>query len=132
MAIDFSKIYLTAQPLSPASQSLTGTAGAVVEFLGVVRSLEGEEQIAGLDYEAFNEMAELKLREIVVEIATKHLLEDFTLIHRIGFVPVGEPSLLIRITSKHRSAALKSCGEVIDRLKKEVPIWKKVIPLSLL
>jgi len=47
-------------------------------------------------------------------------------IHRLGWVPVGEASLYIRVLSSHRAEGLRFLADSIDRLKQDVPIWKRV------
>lgn len=99
--------------------------GAVVEFLGVVREKEGDETIAGLRYEAYEAMARRILEGHIHELAALHPCAGVVFVHRIGFVPVGEASLLVRVFAKHRGAALALCGELIVRMKSDAPIWKR-------
>ena len=102
-------------------------AGAIVEFFGVVREDESGSAIQGIDYEAFREMAEHQLRLLAVKAIQEHQLLGLLCIHRVGFVPVGAPSLYIRVTSSHRAEAFAAMTEFIDQLKKIVPIWKHPI-----
>ncbi len=98
--------------------------GACVEFQGIVRELEQGSALAGLHYEAYEQMAERELRRILDELAVESPCQSVTFIHRLGWVPVGEASMFIRVLASHRREALRLCGEVIDRLKQDVPIWK--------
>ena len=100
--------------------------GARIVFEGIVRSQEGERIIDGLDYEAYEGMALKKLQTIGEQLLEKHKVESLAVIHRIGFVPVGEVSLLLVIQSRHRKEAFVCCDEFINELKKDVPIWKAV------
>ena len=127
MAIDFSKICVTRAPLIIPSADYSQTAGAVLDFHGVVRGLEGKEAITGLDYEVYAEMAEGQLRRIAEETRVKFMLENIELIHRVGFVPVGEPSLFLRVSAGHRGEVFTASREIIERLKQEVPIWKNPV-----
>lgn len=127
MAIDFSKIYVTREPLAIPQPDFTTTEGAILDFYGVVRGIEADDSIAGLDYEAYAEMAELKLRQIAQETLGKFSLAAVTLIHRIGFVGTGEPSLFLRVTAGHRGEVFAGSREIIERLKQEVPIWKNPV-----
>jgi len=127
MANDFLKICITRVPISTPEPGYTKTAGAVLDFHGVVRSLENGDVIAGIDYEVYAEMAEQKLRQITAETSGKFSLEAVLLIHRVGFVPVGEPSLFLRVASSHRAEAFGAGSEIIERLKQEVPIWKNPV-----
>jgi molybdopterin synthase catalytic subunit len=127
MAIDFSKIVVTREPLAPPMPVWSATAGAILDFYGVVRGLEAGNAIAGLEYEAYLEMAERQLRKIAEETLIQFALEDVTLIHRVGFVAAGEPSLFLRVSAGHRGEAFEASREIIERLKREVPIWKNSI-----
>ncbi len=98
--------------------------GATVEFWGIVREKEGERSLEGLHYEAYESMARKEFDRIAAELSDRFAIETAMVIHRLGWVPVGEASLYVRINSKHRGAALGYCGELIDRMKEDVPIWK--------
>lgn len=99
--------------------------GAVVEFQGIVRGTEGSASITALDYEAYEPMARRRLIEHIRELQSSHPCAAVVFVHRLGRVPVGEASLLVRVFSKHRGTALALCGELIDRMKADVPIWKR-------
>ncbi len=108
----------------PAQRNSSREIGAGLEFSGIVRELENDRKIPGLHYEAHEPMARAQLEKILHELGAKHPCEEILFIHRLEFVPVGEASLFIRITARHRQAALAMMGELIDRLKADVPIWK--------
>ncbi len=102
-------------------------AGAVITFLGTVRgSTKGIEVIA-LEYEAYESMAERFLRTIGDEIATRWPGAQAAIVHRTGRLDVGEVSVAIAVSSPHRAAAFEACRHAIERLKEDVPIWKKEI-----
>jgi molybdopterin synthase catalytic subunit len=111
--------------IPPAAAVPTAEIGACLEFSGVVRELEHGEKISGLVYEAYEPMARAQLEQICQELAGKQPCEEILFIHRLDFVPVGEVSLFIRVSSRHRQAALALMGELLDRLKADVPIWKR-------
>jgi molybdopterin synthase catalytic subunit len=98
--------------------------GASVEFLGIVREGEGDRKIQSLRYEAYEAMARKQVHKHCEEIHKLHPCDTILFIHRLGMVPVREPSLFIRVLAKHRAQALGMCGLLIDRLKQDVPIWK--------
>ena len=100
--------------------------GAVVEFQGLVREMEGDEALEGLFYEAYPEMAEKVLLRHLQELGEEHGCEAVEFIHRTGWVAVGEASLYIRVLSAHRGEGLRFLADSIDRLKLDVPIWKRV------
>jgi molybdopterin synthase catalytic subunit len=96
-------------------------AGAVVTFQGVTREVER------LEYEAYAEMAEEKMATIVSEAVERHGLCAAAAEHRLGDVPLSEPSVAVAVSAPHRGEAFAGAREIIDRLKAEAPIWKKEI-----
>jgi molybdopterin synthase catalytic subunit len=117
-------VKLTTESLAGFEPEFSDRDGAVVDFFGVVRVTENERPIDGIEYQAFVEMAEVELKRIA-EIARNDFMLGLVLIHhRIGFVPVGEPSLFVRVTAPHRGPAFAACQQIIEQLKARVPIWK--------
>jgi MoaE-MoaD fusion protein len=111
-------------PLSVAS--LTAAvgrpgAGAIVSFQGTTRD------VGRLDYEAYREMAEERIAEILRDCVERHGLEAAAAEHRIGAVPLGEASVAIAVSAAHRGEAFAGARDAIDRIKAEAPIWKKEI-----
>ncbi len=102
--------------------------GAICVFYGVVRdhALSGR-RTSFLEYEAYQQMAEAKMAEIAEEIRQRWGIECIAMTHRIGRLAIGEPSVVIAVGTPHRKQAFKACEYAIDRLKREVPIWKKEI-----
>jgi molybdopterin synthase catalytic subunit len=94
-------------------------AGAVVTFEGVTR------QVSELDYEAYAEMAERQIVEIVTAAVDRHGLCSAAAEHRIGVVPLSEPSVVVAVSAPHRAEAFAGAREIIDRIKGQVPIWKQ-------
>jgi MoaE-MoaD fusion protein len=94
-------------------------AGAVVTFLGVTREVEQ------LDYEAYVEMAERQIEEIVRRATERHGLCAAAAEHRVGTVPLSEPSVAVAASAPHRDAAFAGAREIIDEIKARAPIWKK-------
>ena len=124
------EIALIEGALSDAAVTTFPGAGALAEFRGNVRPFEADEAINGIQYEANRPMAEHQLRSVAEEAAERFELLSIVLHHRVGFVPAGESSLLLRVASPHRAAALASMSWAIDELKKRVPIWKKAENVS--
>ena len=94
-------------------------AGAVVTFQGVTRDVDH------LDYEAYMEMADERIRAIVAEAIERHGLCAAVAEHRIGVVPLSEPSVAVAASAPHRGDAFAGAREIIDRIKAEAPIWKR-------
>lgn len=93
-------------------------AGAVVTFSGVTREVEQ------LEYEAYSEMALEAMREIVAAAIGRHGLCAAAAEHRIGAVPLSEPSVIVAASAPHRGEAFAGAREIIDALKARAPIWK--------
>lgn len=128
MANPVCDIQLTAAPLAFPKAAPGEQTGAVVDFWGVVRGTEEAEQISGILYEAHPAMADHQLRTLAAEAAKAFDVQHILLHHRTGFVAVGEPSLLLRVGSRHRAAAFSASVWIVDELKKRVPIWKRPMP----
>jgi molybdopterin synthase catalytic subunit len=115
---------VTDEPLSldsVAARVRDPRAGAVVTFQGVTREVER------LEYEAYAEMAEERIAAIVAEAVERHGLCAAAAEHRVGSVPLSEPSVTVAVSAPHRGEAFAGAREIIDRLKAEAPIWKKEI-----
>jgi molybdopterin synthase catalytic subunit len=104
---------------------LDGKAGARAEFTGVVRSEEDGRAIAALEYEAYSPMAERTMQAIIEELARQHPCLFVRVTHRVGLVRVGEAAIHVAAAAPHRAAALAMVAGFVDRLKQDVPIWKR-------
>jgi cyclic pyranopterin phosphate synthase len=96
-------------------------AGATVVFMGTTRDVER------LEYEAYREMAEERIGEILEAVVAAHGLEAAAAEHRIGSVPLGEPSVVVAVSAAHRGEAFSGARDAIDRIKAEAPIWKREV-----
>jgi MoaE-MoaD fusion protein len=99
--------------------------GAVVIFEGIVRNNTKGRATSYLEYECYEEMALEQIARIGNEIAVKYSLGRIGIIHRLGRLQIGEASVAVVATAPHRRAAFEAALEGINRLKREVPIWKK-------
>ena len=100
-------------------------AGAVVLFLGTVREFTKDRQTLSLDYEAYDRMAEVKLKELEASTRERWPIVEIGIIHRLGHLELGEISVAIAVSCPHRHQAFEAGQYVIDELKKSVPIWKQ-------
>jgi MoaE-MoaD fusion protein len=115
-------VLLTDQPLGvddALARVRDPAAGAVVVFMGVTRTVEQ------LDYEAYAEMAEPLMREIGEGALRAHGLCAIAIAHRVGTVPLSEPSVVVAASSPHRPEAFAGARAAIDELKARTPIWKR-------
>ncbi len=99
--------------------------GAVVVFEGVVRNNTKGRGTDHLEYECYEQMAVEQMARIGQQIATQFAIGRIGVIHRLGRLQVGEASVTVVTTAPHRKAAFEAAFEGINRLKREVPIWKK-------
>jgi molybdopterin synthase catalytic subunit len=104
-------------------------SGAVAMFLGTTRKETNArgEILTALDYEAYAEMALAQMRDLAAEARRRWTISRIVLLHRVGRVEIGQPSVLIAVSTPHRAAAFEACRFLIDRLKSETTIWKKEI-----
>ncbi len=103
--------------------------GAVATFAGVVRAVSGGKEVAHLEYEAYQEMAVAKMRQIADEARARWPdIVDIAIVQRIGRLEVGDVAVAIAVSSGHRDqGCFEACRYAIDRLKQIVPIWKKEV-----
>jgi MoaE-MoaD fusion protein len=99
--------------------------GAVVLFLGTVRDHHAGRPVARLIYSSYRSMAEAALARIVAELEAGSPDLRVAIVHRLGEVPVGEASVAIATASPHRAEAYAASRTALERLKAEVPIWKR-------
>lgn len=99
--------------------------GAVVLFLGTARDHHRGRAVTLLAYDAYRPMAEERLARIVAELSNPDEEIAVEIVHRLGEVPAGEASVAIAAASPHRAAAYDASRLALERLKKEVPIWKR-------
>jgi molybdopterin converting factor subunit 1 len=117
-------VRVTEDPLSVEAVSRAvgrPAAGAIVTFQGTTRDVDR------LEYEAYAEMAERRIEGILVECVRGHGLEAAAAEHRVGTVPLGEPSVVVSVSAAHREEAFAGAREAIDRIKAEAPIWKQEV-----
>ncbi len=103
-------------------------AGGVVTFVGMVRR-EGAQlqRVERLEYEAYATMAEERIQSIVSSLEAASPGVRVAIHHRVGKLVVGDVAVAIAASAPHRAEAFAACREAIERLKKEVPIWKKEV-----
>jgi molybdopterin synthase catalytic subunit len=104
-------------------------AGGVVIFAGTTRAEAGPEgrPLEALEYEAYAEMAQRQLQSLAAEARRRWPVTRLVLLHRMGRVPPGEPSVVIAVATPHRAEAFAACRWLIDQLKEEVCIWKREV-----
>lgn len=121
-------------PVPPPAAGFDPGHGAAVEFLGVVREMEGATRLAGIDYSAYPAMAEAEMRRLAGEHERTFAESDgppaaarVWIHHRLGHVPVGVASLSIRVHAAHSAEALDRCRWWLDHIKRRLPVWKRPV-----
>ncbi|HZP90504.1 MAG TPA: molybdenum cofactor biosynthesis protein MoaE [Actinomycetota bacterium] len=125
---DRALVRLTTDPLD-ATSALAFVAdpgaGGTCVFVGTVRDRSDAGEVTALTYEAWDELAVRRLEEIAGEVLVRWPLCRVAILHRTGELPVGEVSVVVACSAPHRAEAFEACRHGIERVKQEVPIWKK-------
>jgi molybdopterin synthase catalytic subunit len=128
-AVARDRVRVGSDPIDPGSlldEVRDPRAGAVVLFCGTVRDhSEGKLGVTHLEYEAYGEVVEAKIAELVAEARRRWPLERVAVEHAVGGLAVGETSVAVAVSSGHRNEAFAAGRFLIDRLKETAPIWKK-------
>jgi molybdopterin synthase catalytic subunit len=98
------------------------SCGAQVTFIGTVRDTSGSKEVTSLTYDAYEPMADAALERICRELGTAGVCIE--IVHRLGRVGVGDASVVIAAASPHREAGYEASRNALERIKREVPIWK--------
>ncbi len=107
-----------------ASAAAGRGAGSLVIFMGFVKGVVDGKKVYRLSYEAVEELALRKLREIAEEAASRPGVEAIAVYHRLGSLEPGEPTIYVAVVAEPRQLAFSLAAEVLDRVKKEVPVYK--------
>jgi molybdopterin synthase catalytic subunit len=121
-------IRLTREPLDTAEAVrfvADPAAGGIVLFAGTVRDNSDAGEVTALDYEAWDEMVNRRLEAIGEEMFARWPVCRAALLHRVGRLEVGEVSVVVCCSGPHRAEAFEAARHAIERLKEDVPIWKK-------
>jgi molybdopterin synthase catalytic subunit len=118
---------LNEESIQPAASVFEPDEGAEVQFLGVVRGSEDGKAISGIDYSVYLPMAEKMLRELVERGEREHGPHRVFIQHRLGFVAAEQPSIIIKVRTKHSAEAFDLCRWYLKEIKTCVPIWKRAV-----
>lgn len=120
-------IILSEAPIPTSPTVFEPGEGAEVQFLGIVRGLEDGKAISGIDYTAYRPMAEKMMQELADRGTRDHGPHRVFIQHRLGFVAAEEPSILIRVQTKHSAESFDLCRWYLKEVKTHVPIWKRAV-----
>lgn len=121
-------VRLSPEPIAAAAMSFAEGEGAEAQFLGVVRGREEGRPIKGIEYTAYAPMAERMLGELCARAEREHGAHRVEIQHRLGLVAAGEPSIVIRVKTRHSGEAFDLCRWYLKEIKSSVPIWKRPVP----
>jgi molybdopterin synthase catalytic subunit len=100
-------------------------AGGTCAFLGTVRDHSAAGAVTGLTYEAWVELAVRRIEELADELFDRWSIRRVAVLHRFGALAIGDVSVAIAVSAAHRAEAFEACRHAIERLKQDVPIWKR-------
>jgi molybdopterin synthase catalytic subunit len=113
---------------SIAHHSVKKNIGAHSIFLGQIRSdIIDTKKVQAIEYTAYNDMANAVFHTIREDAFAKYALTCMHIYHSLGLVKAGEISLFVFTSSVHRKDAIDACEEIVERIKKEAPVWGKEI-----
>ena len=121
-------VRLSAEPLSvDEALAFVGDpgAGGTCVFIGTVRDRSEAGEVTGLHYEAWDELAGERLGAIAAQMLHGWPIRRVAILHRTGNLAIGEASVVVACSAPHRAEAFEACRHGIERLKEDVPIWKK-------
>jgi molybdopterin synthase catalytic subunit len=101
-------------------------SGATCLFVGTAREVsDGGREVTALHYESYGDLADKRMRDLAAEIFAKWPVTGVAMLHRVGTLDLGEAAVVIACSAPHRPEAFEACRHGIERLKQDVPIWKK-------
>lgn len=127
MSSEAATIVLSSDPITPGIPEFEPEEGGEVQFLGIVRATEDGRPITGIDYSAYPEMAEKELAGLVKRGMAQFTPHRVRIQHRLGFVAAGEPSIVVRVSTRHSAEAFEACRWYLNEIKTTVPIWKRPV-----
>lgn len=111
-----------------AKHKVKTNIGAHSIFLGQVRKDKiNDQEVTAIEYSAYKAMAEEKFTEIREDAFKEFSIVCLHIYHSIGIVKSGEISLFVFVSAMHRKAAMAACEKIVERIKKEIPVWGKEI-----
>jgi molybdopterin synthase catalytic subunit len=121
-------VSLQRDPIDPSAlmqRVVSPSAGAIASFYGTVRDVNEGRAVTGIEYSAYDEMAEREMRKIAAEAAARSVGLAIAIEHRLGHLTLGDISVAIVVAHARRAPSLDACRYIIEQLKRRVPIWKR-------
>ena len=101
--------------------------GACLLFAGVVRNATEDNHVEGIEYTAYEKLCYLKEKCFELSFRAKFPEKSYKIIHRLGYVPLKETSLLVKLVSPHRLNSFSALEYIVEWIKSDLPVWKKII-----
>lgn len=123
-------MHITHEPISIEAflkKKPAASCGAAVHFIGTVRNQQDGRLVRKLYYECYQPMADKQIAAIVDRAMRTYGVDRIRVLHRVGWLEVGDVAIVIEVSSAHREEAFTVCRAVIEEIKKKVPIWKKEV-----
>ena len=123
-------IALAPDPIDPARLvaefiATSGGAGAIASFTGLVRDAHDGVEVEGLWLDHHERITQQAIEQIGATASARFELTALAIVHRVGAVAAGEPIVFVSAAAPHRRAAFDAVDYVMDRLKTDVPLWKR-------
>jgi molybdopterin synthase catalytic subunit len=121
-------LYLQEEPLPWESllHDLNQNIGACLVFAGIVRNATEDNHVKGISYSAYDKLCYQKETVFEKAFAKKYPDKSYTILHRLGYVPLKETSLLVKLYSPHRQNSFDALEEIVEWIKSDLPVWKKI------
>lgn len=123
-------MHITHQPISVEAflkEKPSASCGASVHFIGTVRNHQDGRAVKKLYYECHKSMADKEIAAIIDRVMRSYGVNRIGVLHRVGWLEVGDVAIIIETSAAHREEAFQACRAVIEEIKKKVPIWKKEV-----
>ncbi|HEY2701840.1 MAG TPA: molybdenum cofactor biosynthesis protein MoaE [Pseudonocardiaceae bacterium] len=101
-------------------------AGAVITFSGVVRDHDGGRIVRELEYVG-HPSAQAVVAEVAAELAKRPGIRAIAVSHRLGLLSIGDVALAAAVSADHRRAAFEVCADLVDEVKRRLPVWKRQV-----
>ncbi|MFC6093231.1 molybdenum cofactor biosynthesis protein MoaE [Saccharothrix lopnurensis] len=118
------------EPLSVAEHAALvehAAAGAVVTFAGVVRDHDGGRSVRELEYVGHPTAAGVVAEVVADVVARFDGVRAVAVSHRVGALGIGDVALACAVSADHRRAAFDVCSELVDEVKRRLPVWKRQV-----
>ncbi|MDP2644029.1 MAG: molybdenum cofactor biosynthesis protein MoaE [Desulfobacterales bacterium] len=123
-------MHITHEPISVEAflkEKPDASCGASVHFIGTVRNHQDGRAVKRLYYECYESMADKQIAAIMDRVTRTYGVDQIRVLHRVGWLEVGDVAIIIKTSSAHRQEAFTACRTVVEEIKKKVPIWKKEV-----